>query len=57
MGNTQDLALIDETLDYMTNTARDQDVIYFIHAIASNFKTRRLMFEFFTKNYEAVRIQ
>lgn len=54
MASTQDLDLINETLDYMTNKARDQDVVYFISGIASNFKTRRLMFEFFTKNYDAI---
>lgn len=54
MSNTQDLDLINETLDYMMTQARDQDVVYFIHGIAGNLKTRRLMFEFFTKNYDAI---
>lgn len=54
MGATQDLKLIDETLDYIMTKVRDQDVVNVFSGLAENYKARRILVEFFKKNYDVV---
>lgn len=54
MGYSPNLKLIDETLEYIMTKARDQDVVYFFTGLSQN-KDRRILVEFFKKNYDAVR--
>jgi aminopeptidase 2 len=55
MGATQDLELAKETLEFIDKKAKDQDVMYFFNALgSSNFKTRRLLTQYFQENYDAV---
>jgi aminopeptidase 2 len=55
MGATQDLELAKKTLEFMDTKARDQDVMYFFTALGpSNFKTRRMLTQYFQENYDAV---
>jgi aminopeptidase 2 len=54
IGAAQDLSLIDETLDYITTKVRDQDVVNVFSGLSGNFKTRRILVEFFKKNYDVL---
>ena len=55
MGATETLELAKETLNFIEKKARDQDVFYFFAALGANYKTRRLLTEYFQENYDAVR--
>lgn len=57
MGSSLDLKLIDETLEYIMTKSRDQDVIYFFSGLSRNPKDRRILVEFFKKNYDALYIR
>lgn len=54
MGATQDLKLIDETLEYILTKVRDQDVVNVFSGLAANYKSRRILVEFFKRNYDGV---
>ena len=54
MGATQDLELAKQTVEFVDGKARDQDVMYFFSSLGANIKTRRLLTEYFQKNYDAV---
>jgi aminopeptidase 2 len=54
LGASPDPKIARETLEYASEKARDQDLIYFFTAVGSNMKTRRVAGEFFKENYEAV---
>lgn len=55
MGATRDSALINSTLDFMSNKSRDQDVLYFFVGLSRNEGARRLLADFFKKQYDVVR--
>ena len=55
LGETQDLDVAKETLDYMWTEAKDQDFIYFFSGLSTNAKTRRLLKSYVFENYEKVR--
>ncbi|KAJ2930053.1 hypothetical protein H1R20_g7024, partial [Candolleomyces eurysporus] len=50
-GNAQDSALIKRTFDAISTKARDQDIMYYFAGLAANFKTRKLLFEYFQEHY------
>jgi aminopeptidase 2 len=52
MGVSQDPELLQETLNFISRKARDQDVFYFFFAISNNFKGRRLLTKYFQDNYD-----
>jgi len=52
MGATEDPILAAETLEYMLKKARDQDIRYFFIGLQANFKTRRMLTQFFKDNFE-----
>ncbi|KAF8969809.1 leucyl aminopeptidase [Flammula alnicola] len=54
MGATQDPALLEETTKFITNKARDQDVIYFFGFMGANFKARRLLTKYLQEEYDVV---
>lgn len=54
MGATEDPELLKQTLDFITHKSRDQDLIYFFFGLTSNFKTRRLLAQFFKDEYDKV---
>lgn len=54
MGATQDLKLIDETLEYIMTGVRDQDVVNVFSGLAENHKARRILVDFYKKNYDVV---
>jgi len=54
MGATQDLKLIDETLEYITTKVRDQDVVNVFSGLAENHKARRILIDFYKKNYDVL---
>jgi aminopeptidase 2 len=54
MGATQDLKLIDETLEYITTKVRDQDVVNVFSGLAENHKARRILIDYYKKNYDVV---
>jgi len=43
LGQTQDLDIAKETLDYMWTKAKDQDFHYFFFGLSNNFKAKRLL--------------
>ncbi|KAF8921527.1 leucyl aminopeptidase [Mucidula mucida] len=51
LGQTQDPALIQETFDYLLTSSRDQDFVYFLRGLSSNFKSRRQTAQVFKDNY------
>lgn len=55
LGNTQDLAIAEETLEYMWTKAKDQDFHYFFYGLSTNNKTKRLLRSYLFKNYDKVR--
>ncbi|KAF8797340.1 zincin, partial [Phlegmacium glaucopus] len=54
MGASQDLELLQETLKFLSNKARDQDIYYFFRAIGDNFYGRRLLTKYFQDNYDII---
>lgn len=54
MAATQDLDLIEETTRFITNNARDQDIVDFFVALGKNFKARRPLMNYFKDNYDMV---
>lgn len=54
MGGSKDLELLQETLDFISKKARDQDMFYYFNAISNNFKGRRLLTKYFQDNYDIV---
>jgi len=54
MGVTQDPTLLDKTTKFITNKARDQDIIYFFGALAGNFKARRTLTKYLQDEYDVV---
>jgi aminopeptidase 2 len=54
MGVTQDPALLDETTKFITNKARDQDIVYFFGALEGNFKARRKLTKYLQDEYDVV---
>lgn len=57
MGATEDPELVKKTLDFITNQAKDQDIIYFFRGLGSNFKTRRVLAQFFREEYDTVSME
>ena len=55
LGHTQDLAIAEETLNYMWTKAKDQDFHYFFSGLSTNNKTKRLLRSYLFKNYDKVR--
>ena len=55
MGETQDLDIGKETLDYMWAEAKDQDFYYFFIGLSNNPKTKRLLRSYVFENYDKVR--
>ena len=55
MGQTQDLELAKETLDYMWTEAKDQNFVYFFSGLSTNPKTKRLLRSYLFENYDKVR--
>ena len=53
-GNAQEQELIQRTLDAISTKARDQDIIYYFAGLAGNFKTRRLLVDYFRDHYTEV---
>ncbi|KAF9533367.1 hypothetical protein CPB83DRAFT_845145 [Crepidotus variabilis] len=49
---TQDDGLIKETLEFIDNKARDQDVLYFFIALGTNLRARRALTDHFHNNYD-----
>jgi len=54
MGASQDPELLQETLKFLSNKARDQDLFYFFRALGDNFEGRRPLTKYFQDNYEVV---
>ena len=54
MGAPEDPALLQETLHFISNKARNQDVKSFFTSIRNNFQGRRLLTKYFQDNYDAV---
>lgn len=54
MGATEDPELLKQTLDFITHKSKDQDLIYFFFGLTSNFKTRRLLAQYFKDEYDNV---
>jgi len=55
LGQTQDLDIAKETLDYMWTNAKDQDFIYFFFGLSNNGKTKRLLRSYVFENYVKAR--
>lgn len=55
MGATQDSELLKETLDFITNKSRDQDIMYFFRGLGANVKAKRMLANFFKEQYDVVR--
>jgi len=54
LGNTQDLAIAKETLEYMWAKAKDQDFHYFFYGLSTNNKTKRLLRSYLFENYDKI---
>lgn len=54
MCSSSDQTLIDETLKFMMNEAKDQDVYLFIANLANNTHSRRKMATFFKDNFDEI---
>ncbi|KAF8892603.1 leucyl aminopeptidase [Infundibulicybe gibba] len=54
MGASQDLELAKETLAFMKSKSRDQDVVSFFRGLSANFKTRRLVAQYFKDEYDVL---
>ena len=54
MGISQDPELLQETLDFISKKARDQDMSDYFFAMRNNFKGRRLLTKYFQDNYDIV---
>jgi hypothetical protein len=54
LGQTQDLDIAKETLDYMWTEAKDQDFHYFFFGLSNNTKTKRLLRSYVFENYDKV---
>ncbi|KAF9050721.1 leucyl aminopeptidase [Hymenopellis radicata] len=54
LGQTQDPALIQETFDYLLTSSRDQDFVYYLRGLSSNFQSRRQTAQFFRDNYAQI---
>lgn len=57
MGATEDPELVKQTLDFITNQAKDQDIMYFFRGLSNNFKTRRVLAQFFKEEYDTVSVE
>jgi len=51
LGQTQDLDIAKETLEYMWTKAKDQNFVYFFSGLSNNPKTRRLLRSYVFDNY------
>lgn len=51
---TLDPALLEETIKFITNKSRDQDIIYFFAYLAGNFKARRTLTKYVEDQYDVV---
>lgn len=57
MGSTQDDSLLTKTFDFISNKARDQDLILFFPALAKNYKARRMLTKYIVQDeYEQASI-
>ena len=54
MGAPQTEDLLNETLDFITNKSRDQDIFYFFAGLAGNHKARRMLTKYFFDQYDVV---
>lgn len=54
MGASKDPELLQETFNFLSNKARDQDLLYFFRGISINFRGRRLLTKYFEDNYDVV---
>lgn len=54
MGATEDPELVKQTLDFITHQAKDQDLMYFFGGLSANFKTRKVLAQFFKDEYDTV---
>jgi len=57
MGSTEDPELLKETFQFILDRAKDQDVMYFFRELGANFKSRRLLAQFFKEQYDVVSIR
>jgi aminopeptidase 2 len=56
MGSTEDPELLKETLQFILDKAKDQDVLYFFRDLSTNPKSRRPLAQFFMNQYDVVGI-
>lgn len=54
MGATENLELGKETLEFMANKSRDQDVMYFFRGLNQNTFTVKHLANFFFDHYDVV---
>jgi aminopeptidase 2 len=54
MGSAEDPALLKETLQFILDKAKYQDVMYFFRDLSTNPKSRRLLVQFFMDQYDVV---
>lgn len=54
MGTPQDLALLQETANFVATKARDHDIMLFFTGLVGNFQARRFATKYFFDNYDAV---
>jgi len=54
MCTSQDPELLQETLEFVSNKARDQDITSFFGLMGGNFKGRRLLTKYFQDNYDVL---
>jgi len=54
LGETQDLDIAKETLNYMWTKAKDQDFHYYFFGLSNNDKTKRLLRSYVFENYEKI---
>ncbi|KAH9942750.1 peptidase family M1-domain-containing protein [Amylocystis lapponica] len=52
LGQTQDMALAEETVALMLDGAREQDLFFFFQGLSRNFKTRRYAADAFKAHYD-----
>jgi aminopeptidase 2 len=54
LASPQDISLLQETTELVTNKARNQDVISFFANLAGNFKARRLLTKYMEDEYDTL---
>ena len=54
LGESRDLNIAKETLEYMWTEAKDQDFHYFFFGLSNNVKTKRLLRSYVFENYDKV---